>query len=353
MLYTGNERRGLILMAEIDDVANWCPKQVIDWFCGLDDGLQHYIPNLEEAKVTGAQLLSLNYEDLENLGVSAIGHQVLILDAAELLKQLHYNLEGENLQSRALDLNCRCRALRSHISARGHTNANGIEAFRQGPNVALLKLACDVLDSTKLLVMWLDRPPFFSNNELQRVRSDVVRLSHELSTTVQQPVFACTIEDAVLAICADMEGLSHQMIASNDVMSIQPAFLEVTHLVNRDPSSGLGLFIKATFEGHHVITGTKEGSISSRIRRIAPGDEVVAVGSRNVVGWQLAKLVAALKETQSDISITLKKRPQFTNSSNMLAPLSRRNQKHGRILTAPPVVQPIQKVVEILSLIHI
>lgn len=95
------------------------------------------------------------------------------------------------------------------------------------------------------------------------------------------------------------------MIASNDVMSIQPAFLEVTHLVNRDPSSGLGLFIKATFEGHHVITGmledafcvcqmcffillvilqgTKEGSISSRIRRITPGDEVVAVGNRNVV----------------------------------------------------------------------
>lgn len=55
---------------------------------GLDDSLQPYIPNFEEANITGAQLLTLNYEDLENLGVIAIGHQVLILDAAELLKQM-------------------------------------------------------------------------------------------------------------------------------------------------------------------------------------------------------------------------------------------------------------------------
>lgn len=69
----------------------------------------------------------------------------------------HYDLESENLQSRALDLNCRCRALRSHILTRGRSDTSGTEAFRQGPSISLLKLACDVLDSSKLLVMWLDR----------------------------------------------------------------------------------------------------------------------------------------------------------------------------------------------------
>lgn len=55
---------------------------------GLDDALQVYIPHLLEAEISGAQLLALDYDDLDNLGVVSIGHQELILEGTDLLKQL-------------------------------------------------------------------------------------------------------------------------------------------------------------------------------------------------------------------------------------------------------------------------
>ena len=70
---------------------------------------------------------------------------------------------------------------------------------------------------------------------------------------------------------------------SNDALTIQPVSIEKVHLREVNPNEGLGLFIKVTFEGHHVVTGTRQGSIASRARKITPGDEVVAVNGRVVV----------------------------------------------------------------------
>lgn len=57
-------------------------------FClltGLDDCLQQYIKNFEREKVGGDQLLRITHQELEDLGVSRIGHQELILEAVDLL----------------------------------------------------------------------------------------------------------------------------------------------------------------------------------------------------------------------------------------------------------------------------
>lgn len=52
---------------------------------GLDDCLQQYIKNFEQEKVGGEQLLRITHQELEDLGVSRIGHQELILEAVDLL----------------------------------------------------------------------------------------------------------------------------------------------------------------------------------------------------------------------------------------------------------------------------
>lgn len=52
---------------------------------GLDDCLQQYIKNFEREKVGGDQLLRITHQELEDLGVSRIGHQELILEAVDLL----------------------------------------------------------------------------------------------------------------------------------------------------------------------------------------------------------------------------------------------------------------------------
>ena len=71
---------------------------------------------------------------------------------------------------------------------------------------------------------------------------------------------------------------------------MQPVSLEVVRLRDVDPAQGLGIFIKATFEGHHVVTGTRQASLASRTRRIVAGDEVVAVNGTVVVSETTAFL---------------------------------------------------------------
>lgn len=57
----------------------------IFFFVGLDDCLQQYIKNFEREKISGDQLLRITHQELEDLGVSRIGHQELILEAVDLL----------------------------------------------------------------------------------------------------------------------------------------------------------------------------------------------------------------------------------------------------------------------------
>ncbi|KAJ8348232.1 hypothetical protein SKAU_G00268210 [Synaphobranchus kaupii] len=51
----------------------------------LDDCLQQYIKNFEREKINGEQLLHITHQELEELGVTRIGHQELILEAVDLL----------------------------------------------------------------------------------------------------------------------------------------------------------------------------------------------------------------------------------------------------------------------------
>lgn len=60
---------------------------------GLDDCLQQYIKNFEREKIGGDQLLRITHQELEDLGVTRIGHQELILEAVDLLCAL-VNISG-------------------------------------------------------------------------------------------------------------------------------------------------------------------------------------------------------------------------------------------------------------------
>lgn len=69
----------------MEPVTKWSPKQVVDWTRGLDDCLQQYVHKFEREKINGEQLLQISHQDLEELGVTRIGHQELVLEAVDLL----------------------------------------------------------------------------------------------------------------------------------------------------------------------------------------------------------------------------------------------------------------------------
>lgn len=75
------EQRFFILrLFTVSNLHNMCV-----FAAGLDDCLQQYVCVFERGGVCGERLLRISHAELEELGVSRIGHQELILEAVDLL----------------------------------------------------------------------------------------------------------------------------------------------------------------------------------------------------------------------------------------------------------------------------
>uniref|UniRef100_A0A3B4XUS0 Connector enhancer of kinase suppressor of Ras 2 n=1 Tax=Seriola lalandi dorsalis TaxID=1841481 RepID=A0A3B4XUS0_SERLL len=243
----------------MEPVSKWSSSQVVDWM-KLDDCLQQYIKTFEKEKVGGDQLLRITHQELEDLGVSRIGHQELILEAVDLLCALNYGLETENLKTLSHKLNASAKNLQNFITGRRRSGHYDGRATRKLPNDFLTSVV-DLIAAAKSLLAWLDSP-FAAVADYSVTRNNVIQLCLELTTIVQQ-----------------------------------------------------GMYIKSTYDGLHVITGTTEGSLADRCKKIHAGDEVIQVNHQTVVGWQLKNLVNLLRGDPAGVTLTLKKRPQSTLTS--------------------------------------
>ncbi|XP_035270784.1 connector enhancer of kinase suppressor of ras 2 isoform X2 [Anguilla anguilla] len=299
----------------MEPVSKWSPSQVVDWMKGLDDCLQQYIKNFEREKVGGDQLLRITHQELEDLGVSRIGHQELILEAVDLLCALNYGLETENLKTLSHKLNASAKNLQNFITGRrrsGHYNGRTTHKL---PNDFLTSVV-DLIGAAKSLLSWLDRSPFAAVTDYSVTRNNVIQLCLELTTIVQQDCTVYETENKILHVCKTLSGVCDHIISlSSDPLVSQSAHLEVVQLANMKPTEGLGMYIKSTYDGLHVITGTTEGSPADQCKKIHAGDEVIQVNHQTVVGWQLRNLVNSLRGDPSGVMLTLKKRPQSTLTS--------------------------------------
>ncbi|KAF5906461.1 connector enhancer of kinase suppressor of ras 2-like isoform X2, partial [Clarias magur] len=287
----------------------------------LDDCLQQYIKNFEREKVGGDQLLRITHQELEDLGVSRIGHQELILEAVDLLCALNYGLETENLKTLSHKLNASAKNLQNFITGRRRSGHYDGRTTRKLPNDFLTSVV-DLIAAAKSLLAWLDRCYFFFRSPFAAVtdysvtRNNVIQLCLELTTIVQQDCTVYETENKILHVCKTLSGVCDHIISlSSDPLVSQSAHLEVVQLANIKPSEGLGMYIKSTYDGLHVITGTTEGSPADRCKKIHAGDEVIQVNHQTVVGWQLKNLVNSLRGDPGGVTLTLKKRPQSTLTS--------------------------------------
>ncbi|XP_028322913.1 connector enhancer of kinase suppressor of ras 2-like isoform X4 [Gouania willdenowi] len=299
----------------MEPVSKWSSEQVVDWMKGLDDCLQQYIKNFEKEKVGGDQLLRITHQELEDLGVSRIGHQELILEAVDLLCALNYGLETENLKTLSHKLNASAKNLQNFITGRRRSGQYDGRATRKLPNDFLTSVV-DLIAAAKSLLAWLDRSPFAAVADYSVTRNNVIQLCLELTTIVQQDCSVYETENKILHVCKTLSGVCDHIInLSSDPMVSQAAHLEVVQLANIKSTEGLGMYIKSTYDGLHVITGTTEGSLADRCKKIHAGDEVIQVNHQTVVGWQLKNLVNLLRGDPAGVTLTLKKRPQSTLTS--------------------------------------
>ncbi|KAA8580555.1 hypothetical protein FQN60_013513, partial [Etheostoma spectabile] len=282
---------------------------------GLDDCLQQYVCVFERGGVCGERLLRISHAELEDLGVSRIGHQELILEAVDLLCALNSGLETESVRTLAHKLGASAKNLQNFISGRRRSSQSESRSSRRLPN-DLLTSVVDLITAAKSLLAWLDRSPFATVADYSVTRNNVIQLCLELTTIVQQDCTVFETENKILHVCKTLsEVCEHIVCVSSDPLVSQSAHLELVHLTNIKSSEGLGMYIKSTYDGLHVITGTTEGSPADRCKKIHAGDEVIQVNHQTVVGWQLRNLVGSLRADKGVVSLTLKKRPQSTLSS--------------------------------------
>uniref|UniRef100_A0A674M8W1 Si:ch211-26b3.4 n=1 Tax=Takifugu rubripes TaxID=31033 RepID=A0A674M8W1_TAKRU len=266
----------------MEPISKWTPKQVLDWMKGLDDCLQQYVKNFEREQMGGEQLLHITHQELEELGVTRIGHQELILEAVDLLCALNYGLETENLRTLSHKLNASAKNLQNFILGRRRGGHYDGRASRRLPNDFLTSVV-DLIGAAKNLLAWLDRSPFSNVTEYSLLKNNIVQLCLELTTIVQQDCTVYETENKILHVCKTLAGICDHIISlSSDSLVSQSAHLEVVHLTSIPPSEGLGMYIKSTYDGLHVITGTTENSPADQCKKIHAGDEVIQVNHQTV-----------------------------------------------------------------------
>lgn len=346
------------------NVAEWTAENVAQWLQGLEDCILPYVHFFLNNQINGCRLLLLSPDDLVKLNVTKIGHQEIILDGVDLLKHLHYNFNSETLQSLALRLGCKSRSLynqlkqeqeelQTNLNATGsqssgvHQNTSSSNAIsktgtlreskkhgsshknatknhhldqsnakatntlnRNKVSTKTLIAVCDILNAAKTFISWIDRYPFEGQEVYIPIRKTILKLSIELASTAQRDQFADRPNEIILTNCLTFAGLCDRIVQDlHDSLAIQPASLDVA-LIKKRSNEELGMHIHSSYSGIHIISGIKLPSATNNCGRVDEGDEIVQVNYRTVVGWQLKKLVDIMKEYQTELILTLKKRPK-------------------------------------------
>ncbi|XP_041951211.1 connector enhancer of kinase suppressor of ras 3 isoform X1 [Alosa sapidissima] len=298
----------------MEPVTKWSPTQVVDWMRGLDDGLQQYVQNFEREKMDGEQLLKVSHQDLEELGVTRIGHQELFLEAVDLLCALNYGVETDNLKMLVGRMRAASNNLHNLASERRRSPAYDGSTARKPPN-EFLTAVVELIGAAKNLLAWLDRTPLTGISDFTATKNRIIQLCLELTTTVQKDCTVYEMEEKILEASRLLTSVCDQtMRTTSDPLMNHMTCLEEVTITNIKPGEGLGMYIKSTYDGLHVITGTTEHSPADRTKRIHAGDEVIQVNRQTVVGWQLKNLVSKLRENPVSVVLMVKKRPSGTCS---------------------------------------
>ncbi|XP_044025003.1 connector enhancer of kinase suppressor of ras 3 [Siniperca chuatsi] len=318
----------------MEAVSKWTPQQVVDWMRGLDDSLQQYIPSFQQQQVDGEKLLRMSHQELLPLGVSRVGHQELVLEAVDLLCALNYGVESDNLKTLVGKMRVAHHNLSSAVSQRRKNPAYHSKISHQ-PSNEFLTAVVELIGAAKSLLGWLDRTSLTSANDFTSTKSRIIQLCLELTSTVQKDCTVYEIEEKILEVSRALNGICEKTVqAASDPLKSEMACLEEVHITNIKPGEGLGIYIKSTYDGLHVITGTTENSPADKTQRIHAGDEVVQVNKQTVVGWQLKHLVEKLRAESGGVVLVVKKRPSGISGGFAPAPLKNLRWKPPRVQTS-------------------
>lgn len=319
------------------NVAEWSPDQVSEWLKGLDDVILPYIHYFVNNQVDGKRLLQLSHDELPSLHVTKIGHQEIILQGVELLRNIHYHLHQENVQYLALRLSSKARSIYNELralsaSSRGGGGSAGEEEDgeeeedgtggdrasdkkkQERVSTAVIAGVADVLSSVKGVVSWLNRQPFEGVEQYDSLKSNLVELSIRLATIAQRDMFAENQATVILQSCLKLANISDKIIQEcNDPLIIQPASLDIA-TIKKKADDEWGVMLQSSYHGVHQVSGVRALSPAHQCGKLQEGDELVQVSYQTVVGWAPHKVAAIMQECPVEVILTVKKRPCHSNT---------------------------------------
>ncbi|KAJ8946683.1 hypothetical protein NQ318_019998 [Aromia moschata] len=164
------------------NVKDWSVDQVTDWLKGLDNVIMQYNTSFLNNGVTGHQLLNLRADDLEHLGVKTLGHQEIILEAVEHLRNFHFELDKENLQMLALRLSCAANSLFKELLL--------VDDDCSTVQTQVMSDVHNIITTIKPLVCWLDRSPFAGDKDYIDNKTNLLQLGFEMATSAHRDIFS-------------------------------------------------------------------------------------------------------------------------------------------------------------------
>ncbi|KAJ4939060.1 hypothetical protein JOQ06_028523, partial [Pogonophryne albipinna] len=221
----------------------------------------------------------------------------------------NFGVETDNLKILVVRMRAATNSLHMATSDRRKSPAYDGSISRKPPNDFLTSVV-ELIGAAKSLLAWLDRTPLAGISDFTATKNKIIQLCLELTTTVQQDCSVYEMEEKILEVSKILNNICDQTVrTTSDPLMSQSACLDEVQLNNIKPGEGLGMYIKSTYDGLHVITGTTEHSPADLSRKIHAGDEVIQVNHQTVVGWQLKYLVIKLREDPKGVALLLKKRP--------------------------------------------
>lgn len=332
----------------------WTADQVAEWLRGvdMDDAMIPYMHFFLNNKVDGKKLMLMTHSDLEKLNVTKFGHQELILEAIDLLRNLRYGYETENLQSLALQLGCKARSLNGEIRARtGENDRNRANTLHAGDghrrlSVGILSSVADLISTLKSLVAWMDKAPFSGFHDLCLVRNTIVKQGLDMINMCQKEANYPDVELNLSNTTKTLSEICEKLVIGSadtplDPLYLQPASLEQA-TIRKKPGEELGMHIQSLYYGVHVISQVKDMSPADLCGKIEKGDEVIQVNNQVIAGWSLQKLVSLLKENPKEVVLLLKKRPRHISPYGQMKRQNMMNKHAGDFSTLPKSIKKLR-----------
>ncbi|KAL4704851.1 hypothetical protein ACJJTC_017636 [Scirpophaga incertulas] len=249
------------------NIEEWSPDQVADWLSGLGGPVARYVPGLRARGLDGPRLLILRCDDLEYLGLNVIGHQELILEAVEQLRNFQYEWGRDCVQHVAARAGAAARALAGVAAAE--------DEGEDRLSTALMAAAAAFCRAAVPLAGWMGADA----SDASRAKGPAARLLQlalEAAACAQRDRFADhprrTLHAVAQAAAAAAEYIVQEV---SEPWIVQGASLEAVSL--RQAGRGLGFDVVPSLCGYQHLAPPAFGSPAHASGNVLAGDELVQV----------------------------------------------------------------------------